>query len=180
MGLPSSKLSSSSNTNGNYQTLHTLAKHQLITAVAATGTQLDSIQPTANRPSLADMKASTSTQSRESKDSFDLNEDKNENKNETTTIKKTVTISTKSRPAPQPLLQKQASSSSGDFPAPPDLKKLPPKPPKRNLAESTITTTTTMTTKKPGQKPHLSKTSSGRTFEKQQTIDEKSSPPLGT
>lgn len=160
--------------NGNYQTLHALAKHQLITAVAATGTQIDSIQASTNgKPSLADMKASTSTQS---KDSIDLNEPKNE----TTTVRKTVTISTITKtkpPAPHPL-QKQASSSSGDFPPPPDSKKVPPKPPKRTNMPAETTSTSTVT-RKPGQRPFLSKTSSGRTFEKQQTIDEKSSPPLG-
>ena len=165
MGLPSSKLP---NSNG-YQTLQTLAKHQLMTAVAATGSK---IVQSGSKPSLADLKGST-TSTTQSKDSVDLNEEE-ANKNERKTTITTQTTKVKAA-APQPTLQKQQSSSSGDFPSLPE-KKVPPKPPKRNLPGESVTT---VVVKKTAQKPHLSKTSSGRTFEKQQTIDEKSSPPLG-
>ena len=168
MGLPSSKLPNS--TDG-YQTLQTLAKHQLMTAVAATGSK---IVQSGSKPSLADLKGST-TSTTQSKDSVDLNE---ENKPEKKTTIHTLTTTKVKPAAPQPILQKQQSSSSGDFPSLPE-KKVPPKPPKRNLPGETAASTTTAVLKKTGQKAHLSKTSSGRTFEKQQTIDEKSSPPLG-
>lgn len=167
MGLPSSKLPNS--TGNGYQTLQTLAKHQLMTAVAATGSK---IVQSGSKPSLADLKGST-TSTTQSKDSVDLNEEKQPEKK--TTITTTTLTTTKVKPAaPQPTLQKQASSSSGDFPSLPE-KKVPPKPPKRNLPGEQATGVVKKTT----QKAHLSKTSSGRTFEKQQTIDEKSSPPLG-
>lgn len=170
MGLPSSKISNATNSNGAYQTLHALAKHQLITAVAATGTQLDSIQQT-DQSKLTDQKDST-----QSKENNDLNDDKNEKKTTTTTVKTTSTTTTKVKPAAPHPLQKQQSSSSGDYPLPPD-KKIPPKPPKRNLTDAN---SNSAGIKRMGQKQHLSKTSSGRAFEKQRTIDEKSSPPLGT
>lgn len=161
MGLPSSKLTSSS------------VKHQLITAVAATGIPLSNVTTiqTSNdsKPSLADLKANSSTQSKES--STDLNDDKNESSKKTVTITTTTTSTTKIRPYPP--LQKQQSSSSGDFPSIPDSKKVPPKPPKRSLPSEQQSTA-----RKPMQKQHLSKTSSGRTFEKQQTINEGGSPPL--
>lgn len=169
MGLPASKLPNA--TGNGYQTLQTLAKHQLMTAVAATGSK---IVQSGSKPSLADLKGST-TSTTQSKDSVDLNEEDAKPEKKTTITTTTTTQTRVKAAAPQPTLQKQQSSSSGDFPSLPE-KKVPPKPPKRNLPGESAGSTVP---KKPAQKPHLSKTSSGRTFEKQQTIDEKSSPPLG-
>jgi len=148
MGLPSQK---SISTTNNYQTLHALAKHQFIaaTAVATAGIEKD-------KSNLADLKSS------QSKESFDQS---NDERKPTTTIS-TTSIGFKKSPAPHPL-QKQQSSSSGDFPTPPDIKKIPPKPPQRKQ---------TLPSDASNKRKHLSKTSSGRTFEKQATIDEGESP----